>query len=194
MLYPHSAHQVPVDIFFSQEYHDLDQRMISGSAQYVGHESTIPTAGDYRSLYWQDHSNLLVRNPDGVRLVSNVCRHRQGIMLKGRGNTDNIVCPLHRWTYDTSGRLLGAPYFQHRPDCDLPSEIVYSYQGLCFRGSDQLKSRLSSLPVLGNYDFSDYHLRDTHVEHYDFDWKIFMEVYLDLYHVNASHYGVFSVG
>jgi phenylpropionate dioxygenase-like ring-hydroxylating dioxygenase large terminal subunit len=45
-------------------------------------------------------------------------------MLKGRGNLlsegkghagGNIVCPLHRWTYSTSGELLGAPHFSHDP-------------------------------------------------------------------------------
>src|SRR5437870_1310062 len=36
-------------------------------------------------------------------------------MLKGRGNAENIVCPLHRWTYDLKGALLGAPHFDEQP-------------------------------------------------------------------------------
>ena len=44
---------------------------------------------------------MLVRNQaNQIELLSNVCRHRQAIMLNGRGHTQNIVCPLHRWTYD----------------------------------------------------------------------------------------------
>jgi phenylpropionate dioxygenase-like ring-hydroxylating dioxygenase large terminal subunit len=35
-----------------------------------------------------------------VNLLSNVCRHRQSLLLEGRGNAQNIVCPVHRWTYD----------------------------------------------------------------------------------------------
>jgi phenylpropionate dioxygenase-like ring-hydroxylating dioxygenase large terminal subunit len=50
---------------------------------------------------------LLVRNSTGVELLSNVCRHRQALMLNGSGQVDTIVCPLHRWTYDLEGQLLG---------------------------------------------------------------------------------------
>ena len=57
----------------------------------------------------RDNAQALVRNGDRVELLSNICRHRQAIMLKGRGNAQNIVCPIHRWTYDLQGELLGAP-------------------------------------------------------------------------------------
>ena len=52
----------------------------------------------------------------GVELISNVCRHRQAVMLRGRGHTgSNIVCPLHRWTYDTHGQLARRAAFRRRP-------------------------------------------------------------------------------
>ncbi len=31
-------------------------------------------------------------------------------MFDGRGSVPNIVCPIHRWTYDLSGKLLGVRY------------------------------------------------------------------------------------
>ena len=53
---------------------------------------------------------------DGVELISNVCRHRQAVMLRGRGNTgSNIVCPLHRWTYDLQGRADRRAALRRRP-------------------------------------------------------------------------------
>ena len=42
-------------------------------------------------------------------------------MLEGRGNAQNIVCPLHRWTYDLKGELLGAPHFPENPCVKLHS-------------------------------------------------------------------------
>ena len=43
-------------------------------------------------------------------------------MLRGRGNTgSNIVCPLHRWTYDLQGQLIGAPHFADDPCLNLPT-------------------------------------------------------------------------
>ncbi len=57
----------------------------------------------------------------GVELLSNICRHRQAIMLDGRGIAPNIVCPIHRWTYDLNGELLGAPHFAEQPCVKLRS-------------------------------------------------------------------------
>ena len=52
------------------------------------------------TLPWTDHGKVLVHSPSDVNLLSNTCRHRQGLLLEGRGHHQNIVCPLHRWTYD----------------------------------------------------------------------------------------------
>ena len=41
---------------------------------------------------------------------------RQAIMLEGAGNSKHIVCPIHRWTYDPAGHLIGAPHFPSKPN------------------------------------------------------------------------------
>src|SRR5690606_4628621 len=94
------------------------------SALYVGHESMIPEPGDWRTLNHENAGRALLRGAQGPSLISNVCRHRQAIMLGGRaGNVNDpahsagnlratggkIVCPVHRWTYETDGTLIGAP-------------------------------------------------------------------------------------
>src|SRR5437879_8863945 len=79
----------------------------------------VPSPGDYHTLAWMGHGKVLVRNENGIELLSNVCRHRQAILLEGRGNAQNIVCPLHRWTYDMKGELLGAPHFPENPCLNL---------------------------------------------------------------------------
>jgi choline monooxygenase len=76
-----------------------------------------------------------------VELISNVCRHRQAVMLKGRGSLQtqqkgsaggNIVCPLHRWTYSPKGELLGAPHFAHDPCLNLNNYKLREWNGLLF--------------------------------------------------------------
>jgi choline monooxygenase len=77
-----------------------------------------------------------VRNAQGVELVSNVCRHRQAVMLRGRGHAGaNIVCPLHRWTYGLDGKLLGAPHFAQDPCVNLRNYPVQNWNGLLFEGN-----------------------------------------------------------
>src|SRR3954465_15728136 len=108
--------QLPVSWYFDAEIFALEKKLLfDAGANYVGHELMVPQAGDYQTLAWTDDAWMLVRNEQGVELLSNVCRHRQSIMLRGRGNAQNIVCPLHRWTYDLKGELLGAPHFPESP-------------------------------------------------------------------------------
>ena len=71
---------------------------------------------------------MLVRNQDGIELLSNVCRHRQAKMLSGRGSTSNIVCPLHRWTYNLKGELIGAPHFGETPCLNLSGTPLQNYE------------------------------------------------------------------
>ncbi len=47
----------------------------------------VPEVGDYATLAWENEGRMLVRNPNGIELLSNVCRHRQAMMLNGRGNS-----------------------------------------------------------------------------------------------------------
>ena len=91
--------QLPVSWYFDPEIFAREQKLLfEAGSNYVGHELMVPEVGDYQTLAWMDHSKVLVRNSGGVELLSNVCRHRQSIMLEGKGNLENIVCPLHRWT------------------------------------------------------------------------------------------------
>ena len=84
----------------------------------------LPNMGDYYVPEWMSNAKMLVRNKAGIELLSNVCRHRQSLLLKGRGNTRNIVCPIHRWTYDLNGKLLGAPHFSENPCLNLGSTPI----------------------------------------------------------------------
>ena len=101
--------QLPVTAYFDEALlkREIDTLFKRGP-RYIGHELMAPEAGSYFALPGEGEGRLLVRNrQDEIELLSNVCRHRQAIMLNGRGTAENIVCPLHRWTYDLDGQLLG---------------------------------------------------------------------------------------
>src|SRR4051794_2420951 len=88
--------QLPVSWYFDAEIFALEKKLLfDAGANYVGHELMVPNVGDFHTLAWDSNARVLVRNQDGVQLLSNVCRHRQSLMLEGSGNTQNIVCPLH---------------------------------------------------------------------------------------------------
>ena len=183
--------QLPISWYFDPGIFALEKKLVfDAGPQYAGHELMVPRAGDYQTLAWMDHARLLVRNESGVELLSNVCRHRQALMLEGQGNAQNIVCPLHRWTYDLRGELLGAPHFPESPCVRLPSTALKNWNGLLFGGSRDPQADLAGLPVASDFDFSGYVLDRVVVDDYPFNWKTFLEVYLELYHVEPFHPGL----
>jgi len=125
--------QPPLGWYFDPKILELEQRVLfEHGPKYVGHELMVPNLGDYQVL--RDEAQMLVRNPHGVELLSNICRHRQATMLSGRGNAQHIVCPLHRWTYKTDGELLGAPHFPENPCLHLNKSPLQNWSGMLFSG------------------------------------------------------------
>ena len=116
------ATQLPVNWYVEQSIFELEQKNIFKTAQqYIGHVLMTPNVGDYYTLPAFKHGKMLKNTEDGIVLLSNICRHRQALMLEGKGNTQQIVCPLHRWTYDAQGKLIGAPHFPATPCLHLGS-------------------------------------------------------------------------
>jgi choline monooxygenase len=183
--------QLPISWYCDPALFALEQRRLFHSGPgYVGHELMVPNPGDYYALAWRDNAQVLVRNAGGVELLSNVCRHRQAVMLKGRGNADNIVCPVHRWTYDLKGTLLGAPHFEEQPCVKLDSTPLANWHGLLFDGPRDIASELAGIGVAKDFDFSGYMLDRVEIHECQYNWKSFIEVYLEDYHVGPFHPGL----
>ena len=150
----------------------------------------VPNPGDYQTLAWRDNAQMLVRNDGGVELLSNICRHRQAIMFDGRGSVPNIVCPIHRWTYDLTGKLLGAPHFAEQPCARLDSTPLKRWNGLLFDGARDVASDLAGMRAASSLDFSGYMLDRIETKECNYNWKTFIEVYLEDYHVEPFHPGL----
>jgi choline monooxygenase len=188
-----SVSQLNVEAYFDEAlYHRELDLLFKAGPRYVGHALAVPEQGDYHVLGQEGDGRTLVRTSSGIELVSNVCRHRQAVMLRGRGNTGaNVVCPLHRWTYDLHGQLIGAPHFQHDPCLNLNRYPLTEWNGMLFEAAGRDPSRdLSALACRADLDFSGYVYDRTIVHECDYNWKTFIEVYLEDYHVGPFHPGL----
>jgi phenylpropionate dioxygenase-like ring-hydroxylating dioxygenase large terminal subunit len=188
-----SGTQLSVSSYFDEGLFQQEQALIFQHApRYLGHELCVPQIGDHLALVQEEEGRALLRTAGGVELVSNVCRHRQAIMLKGRGNAGaNIVCPLHRWTYDLHGTLVGAPHFEQDPCLNLRNYPVQTWQGLVFEHCGRsVTTDLAALGAAHDLDFSGYVFDRAHVHQCDYNWKTFIEVYLEDYHVGPFHPGL----
>ncbi|HJV00237.1 MAG TPA: aromatic ring-hydroxylating dioxygenase subunit alpha, partial [Burkholderiaceae bacterium] len=186
--------QLPVNVYFDDALLQREiQQLFQTGPRYVGHELMVPNAGDFATLVSENEGRMLVRNASGVELVSNVCRHRQALMFNGRGNADNIVCPLHRWTYDLKGELIGAPHFETTPCLNLPKTQLQNWNGLLFEQNGyNVMEQLKALSVTKDLDFSGYMFDHVEVQTCNYNWKTFIEVYLEDYHVEPFHPGLGS--
>ncbi len=194
--------QLSVASYFDPERFAREKTVLFGRApRYVGHELSVPAIGDFQTLAQEGEGRALIRTPEGVKLLSNVCRHRQAIMLRGRGQTGvNIVCPLHRWTYDLQGELIGAPHFDDDPCRGLASYPVQTWNGMVFerprgdaaadRGGRDIGRELAGLGPVADLDFTGYAFDSVHLHECDYNWKTFIEVYLEDYHVAPAHPGL----
>jgi choline monooxygenase len=186
-----SMAQLPVSWYFDQNVFEMERCLIfKDGSGYVGHELMVPEVGDFHTLAATNHGQMLVRTAEGVRLLSNVCRHRQALMLNGRGNARSIICPVHRWTYQLDGRLLGAPSFEEQPCTSLHNTPLSSWNGLLFEGTRDVAADLARMGCAADFDFSGYMFDHVEVNEYRQNWKTFIEVYLEDYHVAPFHPGL----
>ena len=184
--------RLPVSWYLDERIFELEKILLFGNGPgYVGHELMVPNLGDYHTLEWADHAKMLVHNTSGIELLTNICRHRQAIIVEGRGNAQNLVCPLHRWTYDMQGTLLGAPHFPENPCRNLFKTPLTNWNGLLFAGSRNVAADLSGWGVDREFDLSSGYVFDRMVvTECRQNWKTFVEIYLELYHVAPFHPGL----
>jgi phenylpropionate dioxygenase-like ring-hydroxylating dioxygenase large terminal subunit len=188
-----SRTQLSAHSYFDEGVFSDERAMIfDPGPRYAGHELWVAQAGDFHTLPHEGEGRALVRDAHGVRLVSNVCRHRQALMLRGRGQTrEHIVCPIHRWTYGLDGQLVGAPHFAQDPCLNLNTYPTQRWQGLLFddRGRD-VRAALGTCRATAALDFSGHVLDRIEMHECDYNWKTFIEVYLEDYHVGPFHPGL----
>ena len=192
--------QLPVTSYFDDALYQREMALLfQQGPRYVGHALAVPDIGDYMALPQEHQGRALVRNAQGIELISNVCRHRQAVMLKGRGNLSdpalemggNIVCPLHRWTYATNGQLLGAPHFQQDPCLNLNNYKLREWNGLLFEDNGRdIEADLAQMGPRSQLDFTGYALDHVELHECNYNWKTFIEVYLEDYHVGPFHPGL----
>jgi len=200
--------QLPVSSYFDEALYQRElQNIFKSGPRYVGHALSVPNVGDYATLAQEAQGRALVRTPSGIELISNVCRHRQALMLQGRGSLQssapgsaagNVVCPLHRWTYSGSssgstpaGTLLGAPHFAQDPCLNLNNYPLREWNGLLFEDNGRdVAADLAHMGPRADLDFSGFVLDKVELHECNYNWKTFIEVYLEDYHVGPFHPGL----
>ena len=172
--------------------------------QPVGFTHQVAKPGDFVASDIAGEPIVTARDAAGVlHALSNVCRHRASTIATAHGNCSTLRCPYHGWTYGLDGKLLGQPEFEGVRDWDrstvsLPSYRVETWEPFLFVNLDPNVAPLTD--ILGDIprqvselgcDFTKlcYYGRRGYV--IDCNWKVYVDNYLEGYHVPAAHPGLF---
>jgi phenylpropionate dioxygenase-like ring-hydroxylating dioxygenase large terminal subunit len=182
------------------------ERILKPSWQIVCHVNSIPAPGDFMTLDMGADSVVAVRNSQGeIQAFHNVCRHRGARILEGTGNCPGaITCPYHGWSYRLTGELIGMPVRESFPGLDRSQHglkpvrmaIQFGFVFVNLAGDPQPLETLwgSFLDDFTPHQFETLQpLGPLYIEHWDVDWKIAMDNYLESYHVPIGHPGLFRM-
>jgi len=180
-----SIYQADLELLFYREW------------LFVGHDADLPQSGDWFNYPIGDANVVVLRNSDGeLRAFHNSCRHRGSkVCLGERGNSANLVCPYHQWTYDLEGQLAFAK--DMGPDFDpsahgLHSVHCRSIEGLIFLCLADVPPDITPLEACVSDYLKPHQLRRAKVAHRSSiveagNWKLVIENNRECYHCSASH-------
>ena len=198
-----TAVTLPPEIYTSEEFLSFERDAVFARHWLcVGRTSRIPNVGDYFTTTVNDEPIIVTRAKDGeIHAFSAVCQHRGMTVAEGEGNCTKFTCLYHLWSYDLTGRLLGAPAMERTKDFDkkdfpLPALKVELWLGFIFVHFDPDAEPLA--PTLATYTpFLDHYELESAVCPGTFtltglpwNWKVMFENFNDGYHANKLHHTI----
>jgi phenylpropionate dioxygenase-like ring-hydroxylating dioxygenase large terminal subunit len=84
---------------------------------------------------------------------------------------------------------VAAPHFPENPCLDLARTELVDWNGLWFAGPRDARRELASLDGWTELSVADYVQVRVDEEEHDLNWKVFLEIYLEDYHIGVVHPG-----
>lgn len=197
---------LPAGCYTEPAFFEFERREVFARSWIcVGREEEIPEPGDVLPAEVAGEPMIVVRGEDGrIRALSAVCQHRGQIISCEKARGQRVFrCPLHFWTYDLQGRLVGAPRMgdagalrELRETVSLPQARVELWHGFVFVNLDP-----DAAPVAEGFaklePFWDGY-RDAGLKPVPpamgstplpWNWKTHVENFTDAYHPEFVHRG-----
>ncbi len=180
---------------------------------YLGHDLQLPATGYRRAD--GDPRLLLTRDEGGVvRALANLCTHACRTLVDDDEPVSRsaVTCAYHDWSFRRDGSLIGGRDIDFgdgatgeatRCRLALPNFEVLSWHGFHFAVDTDRREEYAADLARVDADFADrgisdwldlreWTVVDSHDDHYRGDWKMFLEVFGDCYHVPPYHPGLAS--
>ena len=144
---------------------------------------------------------LIVRQKDGsLKGFVNACRHRGAPIASADGPPKpRLSCPYHGWVYELDGTLHARPYAEDafadmpKTNCPLKPIFVAEGYGLIFAQAENGEALTADSALAGaeselkDYGLEDFVLVETRENVWDFNWKLFLDIFTESYHIRTLH-------
>lgn len=181
-------------------------QLVGTLAQCCGEGASAPprTIADPETFFTADvvgEPVVIVRDKLGtLRAFSNVCRHRAGPIAQGCGSKNVLRCAYHGWTYTLDGRLIGTPdvdgaEFFDRSTMGMVALRCETWEQFIFINLDlqaePLAAFLGQIPEQSRgFSFAGLQLAERRDYVIDCNWKVYVDNYLEGYHIPVAHPGL----
>ncbi|HEV2141388.1 MAG TPA: SRPBCC family protein [Candidatus Dormibacteraeota bacterium] len=180
-------------------------RIFARTWQLVAHRGELARPGDFKPTTILEEPILLTHAQDGqLRGFYNVCRHRAAQVVTTRGNRKSLQCGYHGWVYGLDGRLQTAREMEGTEDFDksdfcLVPIRVDTLGPFVFANLDldaaPLAEWIGAIPgeiTAAGYDVDTMRLIERRDYEISCNWKVYVDNYLEGYHLPIAHPGLFK--
>lgn len=173
--------------------------------QLVAKMSDLPSPATYFTTELVGEPLLLTRDSQGVlHGFFNVCRHRAGPVAVGCGTRKALQCAYHGWIYGLDGHLISAREMEGVDNFEplsfglVPVQIA-TWGPLIFVNLDGQAPSFDEVfsPIIHEVHSKGFDLSNmVPIERRDYDiacnWKVYVDNYLEGYHIPIVHPGLFQ--
>ncbi|MEH6443514.1 MAG: aromatic ring-hydroxylating dioxygenase subunit alpha [Oceanospirillaceae bacterium] len=164
---------------------------------FAANECELPDIGDYITLTVADTSIIILRAEEHtINAFINSCRHRGSRLCQQEsGNTHQLVCPYHQWTYDLDGALKTTRYMAesfNQADFPLKKVHLQNLEGLLYiclaeTPPDFSRYRRCVSPYISPHQPAKTKVafESTIIE--EANWKLVVENNRECYHCSSAH-------
>jgi phenylpropionate dioxygenase-like ring-hydroxylating dioxygenase large terminal subunit len=199
-----AAPMLPKECYTSPEFFAFEREAVfARNWVCVGRADQLVAPGDAFSASVAGEPLIVARGGSGaIRVLGAVCRHRGHVLSCAGDNPKGLIrCPLHYWTYDLDGRLVGAPRMgdqltRLRDAVRLPpvrSEIWHGFIFVNLSGDAPplAPSLVKVEPCWANYPEAEMATVPPvqATTPLPWNWKIQLENFTDAYHPEFVHCG-----
>lgn len=193
------SEDLPVERWTSQAFFDLEvEKVWRKTWQVACRESQVRNPGDYFVYDIVNDSILLTRTEEGeLKGFYNSCLHRGRVLKRGSGNSEELRCPFHGWSWGLDGGFKNAPCdwdFPHvkKEEFQLPEVKVATWGGWVFFNMDEdappLEDYMGVIPEHFKPWRHEQRYVSIHVEKViAANWKTVLEAFIESYHAIATH-------